>query len=182
MNHTKLRNQRVASRSLHTQLTACVTTLHTLPMNQTRLQNQRVGYMRYARGCCLIDGLPFQFLTSLKLALSDDLRYRLKTSNLTKLKPKNNKPFLLQHPNHKQKSYVALSQKLHCRRHILFHRQTRRSKIAPACRTYRLRVRLIWMCKNNIPLKPSPYACCRTTFTPFGRCHPTMRIIPYSGG
>ena len=55
-----------------------------------------------------------------------------------KVKTLNNKPFLLQHPNHKQKSYGALSQKLHCRRHILFHRQTRRPKIAPACRTYRL--------------------------------------------
>ncbi len=39
-------------------------------------------------------------------------------------------------------------------------------------------VRLILMCKNNIPLKPSPYAYCRTTFTPFGRCRPTMRIFP----
>ena len=37
-----------------------------------------------------------------------------------KVKILNNKPFLLQHPNHKQKSYGALSQKLHCRRHILF--------------------------------------------------------------
>ena len=43
-------------------------------------------------------------------------------------------------------------------------------------------VRLIWMCKNNIPLKLSPYACCRTIFTPFGRCRPTMRIIPCAGG
>ena len=43
-------------------------------------------------------------------------------------------------------------------------------------------VRPIWMCKNNIPLKPSPYACCRTIFTPFGRCRPTMRIIPCAGG
>ena len=102
--------------------------------------------------------------------------------NFNKVKTLSNKPFLLQHPNHKQKSYGALSQKLHCRRHILFHRQTRRPKITPACRTYRLRVRLIWMCKNNIPLKPSPYACCQTTFTPFGRCRPTMRIIPCAGG
>ena len=37
-----------------------------------------------------------------------------------KVKTLNNKPFLLQHPSHKQKSYGALSQKLHCRRHILF--------------------------------------------------------------
>ena len=91
-----------------------------------------------------------------------------------------NKPFVLQRSNHKQKSYGALSQKLHCRRHILFYRQTRRHKIAPACRTYWLRVRLIWMYKNNIPLKPSPYAYCRTTFTPFVRCRPMMRIIPYA--
>ena len=40
----------------------------------------------HARGC-LIDGLPFQLLTSLKLALSDDLKGRLKASNLKKLKP-----------------------------------------------------------------------------------------------
>ena len=52
--------------------TACVATLHTLPVNYTELQNQRVGCVRYARGC-LIDGLPFQLLTSLKLALSDSL-------------------------------------------------------------------------------------------------------------
>ena len=40
--------------------------------------------------------------------------------SFNKVKTLNNKPFLLQHPNHKQKSYGALSQKLHCRRHILF--------------------------------------------------------------
>lgn len=79
----------------------------------------RVCARGHARGC-LIDGLPFQLLT------------------FNFVKALKNKPFLLQHPNHKQKSYGALSQKLHCRRHILFHRQTRRSKIAPACRTYRL--------------------------------------------
>ena len=135
----------------------------------------------HARGC-LIDGLPFQLLTSLKLALSDGLRYCLKNVNFNKVKTLNNKPFLLQPPNHKQKSYGALSQKLHCRRHILFHCQTRQPEIAPACRTYRLRMRLMWMCKNNIPFKPSPYACCRTIFTPFGRCHPLMRITPCAGG
>lgn len=127
----------------------------------------------HARGC-LIDGLPFQHFRWPPMS-SENI-----SSN--KVKTLNNKLFLLQHPNHKQKSYGALSQKLHCRRHILFHCQTRRPEIAPACRTYRLRGRLIWMCKNNIPLKPSPYACCQTTFTPFGRCRPTMRIIPYSGG
>ena len=58
--------------------------------------------------------------------------------NFNKVKTLKNKPFLLQHPNHKQKSYGALSQKLHCRRHILFHCQTRQPEIAPACRTYRL--------------------------------------------
>ena len=110
------------------------------------------------------------------------LDWRFSVSTFNFVKTLNNKPFLLHHSNQKQKSYGALSQKLHCRRHILFHRQTRRPKIAPACRTYRLRVRLIWMCKNNIPLKPSPYAYCRTTFTPFGRCRPTMRIIPCAGG
>lgn len=61
---------------------------------------------------------------------------------------KNNKLFILQHTNYKQKSYGALSQKLHCRRHILFHRQTRRPKIASACRTYRLRGQHIWMYKQ----------------------------------
>ena len=158
MKNGRLKTEK-ASHSLHTQPIACVATPHTLPVNHAELQNQRVGCVRYARSC-LIDSLPFQ----------------------QSFKTLNNKLFLLQHPNHKQKSYGALSQKLHCRRHILFHRQTRRPKIAPACRTYRLRVRLIWMCKNNIPLKPSPYAYCRTIFTPFGRCRPTMRIIPCAGG
>ena len=44
--------------------------------------------------------------------------------SFNKVKTLKNTPFLLQHPNHKQKSYGALSQKLHCRRHILFHRGT----------------------------------------------------------
>ena len=127
----------------------------------------------HARGC-LIDGLPFQLFRRPPMP-SENISFN-------KVKTLNNKPFLLQRSNQKQKSYGALSQKLHCRRHILFYRQTRQPEIAPACRTYRLRVRLIWMCKNNIPLKPSPYACCRTTFTPFGRCRPTMRIIPCAGG
>ena len=39
----------VASRSPHTQPTACVATPHTLPVNCTELQNQRVGCVRYAR-------------------------------------------------------------------------------------------------------------------------------------
>ena len=39
----------LASRSLHIQLTACVATPHTLPVNHTELQNQRVGCVRYAR-------------------------------------------------------------------------------------------------------------------------------------
>ena len=127
----------------------------------------------HARGC-LIDGLPFQHFR----------RPPMPSENISsnKVKTLNNKPFLLQHPNHKQKSYGALSQKLHCRRHILFHRQTRQPEIAPACRTYRLIACGLYGCvKNNIPLKPSPYAYCRTIFTPFGRCHPTMRIIPYAG-
>ena len=38
-----------ASRSLHTQLTACVRTAHTLPMNHSELKKQRVGCVRYAR-------------------------------------------------------------------------------------------------------------------------------------
>ena len=122
----------------------------------------------------LIDGLPFQLFRRPPMP-SENISFN-------KVKTLNNKSFLLQHPNHKQKSYGTLSQKLHCRRHILFHRQTRRPKIAPACRTYRLRVRRIWMYKNNIPLKPSPYAFCRTISTPFGRCRPTMRIIPCAGG
>ena len=49
VNHTKLQNQRVASRSLHTQPTACVAAPHTLLVNYTELQNQRVGCVRYAR-------------------------------------------------------------------------------------------------------------------------------------
>lgn len=126
----------------------------------------------HARGC-LIDELPFQLFRRPPMS-SENISFN-------EVKTLNNKPFLLQRSNHKQKSYGALLQKLHCQRHILFHRQTRRSKIAPACRTYRLRVRPIWMCKNNIPLKPSPYAYCRTIFTPFGRYRPMMRIIPCAG-
>ena len=63
---------KLATRSLHTQPIACVAAPHTLPVNYAELQNQRVGCVRHARGY-LIDGLPFQFLTALKLALSDDL-------------------------------------------------------------------------------------------------------------
>ena len=37
------------SRSLHIQPTACVATPHTLPVNYTELQNQRVGCVRDAR-------------------------------------------------------------------------------------------------------------------------------------
>ena len=73
-----------------------------------------------------------------------DWRFSVSTSNF--VKTLNNKPFLLHHSNQKQKSYGALSQKLHCRRHILFYRQTRQPEIAPACQTYRLRVRPTWMC------------------------------------
>ena len=38
-----------ASRSLHIQPTACVAAPHTLPVNHSELQNQRVGCVRYAR-------------------------------------------------------------------------------------------------------------------------------------
>ena len=40
----------------------------------------------------------------------------------------------------------------------------------------------IYGCTNNIPLKPSPYAYCRTISTPFGRCRPMMRITPCTVG
>lgn len=151
----------LANCSLHTQPTVCVAAPH------TQLLDCRFAIFKFA----FVEATTFRR----PLMSSENL-------NFNKVKTLNNKPFFLQHPNHKQKSYGALSQKLHCRRHILFHCQTRRPKIAPACRTYRLRVRLIWMCENNIPLKPPPYAYCRTTFTPFGRCRPTMRIIPCAGG
>ena len=55
----------LAKRSLHNQSTVCGTHTHG----------------------CLIDGLLFQLLTSLKLVLSDGLKGRLKASILTKLKP-----------------------------------------------------------------------------------------------
>ena len=38
-----------ASRILHPQPTACVAALHTLLMNHSELENQRVGCVRYAR-------------------------------------------------------------------------------------------------------------------------------------
>ena len=155
---------------------------NTLPLNHAELKNQRVGCVWYAP-TRLLDW-RFAVSTFNFVEASAFRRPPMSSESVrsNKVKTLNNKPFLLQPPNHKQKSYGALSQKLHCRRHVLFHRQTRQPKIAPACRTYRLRVRPIWMCKNNIPLKPSPYAYCRTTFTPFGRCRPTMRIIPCAGG
>ena len=40
---------KLATRSLHTQPTACVAAPHTLPVNYAELQNQRVGCVRYAR-------------------------------------------------------------------------------------------------------------------------------------
>ena len=42
-NHMELQNQRVASRSLHTQPTACVAAPHTLPATHTELQNIKVS-------------------------------------------------------------------------------------------------------------------------------------------
>ncbi|MCO0601440.1 hypothetical protein NGI46_29645, partial [Peribacillus butanolivorans] len=100
-------------------------------------------WFNYARGC-LIDGLPFQILTSLKIVLSDGIQCRLETSGPTKLniKQQNISSPTLQPQT---KFYVALSQKLNRRRQILFHRQTRRPEIAPACRTYWLRGLPIWM-------------------------------------
>ena len=156
---------------------------YTLPVNYTELQSQRVGCVRYAR----TRSVDWRFAVSTFnfVEASAFRRPPMSSENVSfdKVKTLKNKPFLLQHPNHKQKSYGALSQKLHCRRHILFHRQTRRPEIAPACRKYRLIACSLYGCvKNNIPLKPSPYACCRTIFTPFGRSRPTMRIIPYAGG
>lgn len=75
-------------------------------------------WCNYARGC-LIDGLPFQLLTSLKLVLSDGLQCRLETSGPTKLNLKQ-QTIPSPTPQPQTKSYGALSQKLHCRRHILF--------------------------------------------------------------
>ena len=131
--------------------------------------------MRNARRC-LTNGLPFQLLTSLKLALSDDLKGRLKASNLTKLKT------LLQHPNHKKILWRVIAETSLPAAHSFSLSNSPTQNRACLSNTSTYCVRLIWMCKNNISLKPSPYACCRTTFTLFGRCHPTMRIIPCAGG
>ncbi|MDK7241631.1 hypothetical protein [Neisseria subflava] len=49
VNYAEIQNQRVASRSLHIQPTACVAAPHTLPVNYTELKNQRVGCVWYAR-------------------------------------------------------------------------------------------------------------------------------------
>ena len=139
-----------ASRSMHPP--ACVAAPHTLPVNYTELQNQRVGCVRYAR-TRLLDW-RFAVSTFNFVEASAFRRPPMSSENISfnKVKTLNNKPFLLQHPNHKQKSYGALSQKLHCRRHILFHRQTRRSKIAPACRTYRLIACGLYGCAKTISL------------------------------
>ena len=144
--------QTLASRSLHIQATACVAAPHTLPVNYTELQSQRVGCVRYARTRLL--NWRFAVSTFNFVEASAFRRPPMSSENVSsnKVKTLNNKPFLLQHPNHKQKSYGALSQKLHCRRHILFHRQTRRSKIAPACRTYRLIACGLYGCAKTISL------------------------------
>ena len=36
--------------------------------------------------------------------------------------------------------------------------------------------------QKQYPFETVAYAYCRTTFTPFGRCRPMMRIIPCAGG
>ena len=121
----------------------------------------------HARGC-LIDGLPFQLLTSLKLALSDGLQYRLKASTATKLNLKKQIiPSSTLKPQAKILWRVIAETSLpaaHSFSPSNSPTQNRAclSNISAYC------VRPIWMCKNNIPLKPSPYACCRTISTPFG--------------
>ena len=135
----------------------------------------------HARGC-LIDGLPFQLLTSLKLALSDGLQCRLKTSASTKLNPKKQTiPSPTPKPQTKILWRVIAETSLPAAHSFLPSNSPTRnhaclSNISAYC------VRFIWMCKNNIPLKPSPYAYCQTISTPFGRCRPMMRIIPCAGG
>lgn len=98
-----------------------------------------------------------------------------------KVKTLNNKLFLLQHPNHKQNPMARY------RRNFIaggtFFSLSNPPTRNRTCLSDISTSRAAYMdVQNNIPLKPSPYACCQTTFTPFGRCRPTMRIIPYSGG
>lgn len=135
-------------------------TPHTLLVNYAELQNQRVGCVRYARSC-LIDSLPFQ--QSFKT---------LKQQTIPSPTPK---------PQTKILWRVIAETSLSTAHSFLpsnspTQNRTYLSNISTCC------VRLIWMCKNNIPLKPSPYAYCRTIFTLFGRCRLTMRIIPCAGG
>ena len=138
--------------SKYTQSTACVAAPHTLPVNYVELQNQRVGCVRYAR-TRLFD---WRFaISTFNFVEASTFRRPQRSSEsvkFKKVKTLNNKPFPSQHPNHKQKSYGALSQKLHCQRHILFHHQTRRSKIEPACRTYRLIACGLYGCAKTISL------------------------------
>ena len=172
----------ISKRSLHTSLTACVATLHTLPMNQTKLQNQRVGCVRYARTRLF------------------DWRFAVSTFNFVEASSFRRPPM---------SSETSASTKLNLKKQTIPSPTSKpQTKILwrviaetslPAAHSFSLSnspiqnracllnistycVRLIWMCKNNIPLKPSPYAYCRTIFTPFGRCLPTMRIIPCAGG
>ena len=131
---------------------------------------------------CLIDGLPFQLLTSLKLALSGGLQYRLKASTATKL---NLKKQIIPSPTPKPKTKIlwrVIAETSLPAVHSFSPSNSPTQNHACLSNISTYCVRRIWMCKNNIPLKPSPYACCRTTFTPFGRCRPTMRIIPCAGG
>ena len=121
----------------------------------------------HARGC-LIDGLPFQLLTSLKLALSDGLQYRLKASTATKLNLKKQIiPSSTLKPQAKILWRVIAETSLPAAHSFSpSNSPTRNRACLSNISTYC--VRPIWMCKNNIPLKPSPYACCRTISTPFG--------------
>ena len=156
----KMKTKNVTSRSLHTQPTACVAAPHTLPVNYAELQNQLVGCVRYAR------------------TRSVDWRFAVSTFNFVETtnhffsntQTTNKNPMARYRRNFIAGGTFFFTVKL----------ADPKSRLLVEHMTYC--VRLILMCKNNIPLKPSPYVYCRTIFTPFGRCRPTMWITPCAGG
>ena len=145
-------------------------------MNHEELQNQRVGCMRYARTWLLDWRFAVSIFNFVEASAFRRPLMSSETSTSTKLNLKQ-QTIPSPTPNQKQKSYGALSQKLHCQRHVLFHRQTRRPEIAPACRTYRLIACGLYGCAKTISLWNR-----RRIRAAEPHSRPTMRIIPYADG
>ena len=119
----------------------------------------------HARGC-LIDGLPFQLLTSLKLALR---RPPMSSESVSSNKVKTLKKQTIPSPTFKPKTKIlwrVIAETSSPAAHSFSPSNSPTQNRTCLSNTSTYCVRRIWMCKNNIPLKPSPYAYCRTIFTP----------------